>query len=62
MSQNPNPEKVEDQLERHMNTGLDEEDKYWRLFQCKDAVNTAIVEAYKLGYKRGYIDGMEYER
>lgn len=58
MNQEPT-EKINTQVDQHMNTGVDDKDEYWSLFRCKDAVNTAIVEAYRLGYKRGLIDGME---
>jgi hypothetical protein len=41
-------------LENHMNKGEDQSDPYWLLFKCKDAVNDSIVNAYSLGFKRGY--------
>ena len=46
-------------LQEHMSQGTDEDDEYFKLFMCAKEVNDAILNAYKLGFKRGYIAGKD---
>jgi len=45
---------LEKMIETEMNRGADDSDPYWKLFKCKEAVNDALVESYKLGLKTAF--------
>jgi len=49
-------------LVEHMKAGTGEDDPYWLLFECKEAVNDSIVNAYGLGFKRGYRASEKYSK
>ncbi len=44
---------IEEELNKFLSTGTDDTDPYWDLFKCKQAVNDALVEAVKYGFKEG---------
>lgn len=54
-------ETLEDSAEKavidFINSPTDDADDYWKLFKVKYAVNDALVEAVKYGFKRGYEAG-----
>lgn len=55
-SMDGSPESYDILVDAHMSKGVELDDPYWKLFECKNAVNDSIVEAYKLGYKRGLLE------
>lgn len=46
-------------LDKFMSSPTELNDPYWKLFEVKNLVNDALVEAVKYGYTKGYEDALK---